>query len=105
MARPKRRPKAQPPLRPPLTPSPQTRFRKDIELAAKRGKDLAKLWAVVDALCDHRPLDPKLRDHPLSGEWEGFRDCHIEGDWVLVYCREGGRLLLIRTGTHSDLFG
>ena len=53
--------------------------------------ELTSLWA------------PKLRDHALSGDWKGWRDCHVEPDWVLIYMQEAGRLILGRTGTHSDL--
>ncbi len=65
---------------------------------------MAKLQAVIVSLCHHRPLEPRQKDHPLGGEWEGYRDCHIEPDWLLIYLREADKLLLARTGTHSDLF-
>ncbi len=69
----------------------------------KRGKDLAKLHAIVEALSTRQPLPPKNRDHVLAGKWKGFRDCHIEPDWVLIYQLSPGRLGLARTGSHSDL--
>jgi len=78
--------------------------KRDVERQKKRGKDMAKFQAVIELLCHHRPLEPKHKDHPLAGEWEGYRDCHIEPDWLLIYLREGDKLLLGRTGTHSDLF-
>lgn len=63
---------------------------------------------VVKELLNDRPLDKKHRDHDLSGEYEGVRECHIEPNWLLIYDKEGnanaGTLRLIRTGTHSDLF-
>jgi mRNA interferase YafQ len=49
-------------------------------------------------------LEPRHRDHPLAGDWKDYRDCHVEPDWLLIYMREGGKLILARTGTHSDLF-
>ena len=92
-----------PPPPPPLDPKPTTRFKQDVERQKKRGKDTDKLRAVIEALCHHQPLASKHRDHGLSGEWKGWRDCHVEPDWVLIYRRVGGTLILARTGTHSDL--
>ena len=67
-----------------------------------------KMRAVVKELMNDRPLDRKHRDHELSGEYEGVRECHVAPDWLLIYDKEGsvktGTLKLIRTGTHSDLF-
>jgi mRNA interferase YafQ len=83
----------------------QTRqFRKDIKRLQKRGKDLAKLKAVIDQLITGQVLAPKHRDHPLSGGWVGHRDCHIEPDWILIYKILDHELRLERTGTHADLF-
>ena len=62
-----------------------------------------KLRAVIESLCHHRPLDARHRDHGLSGNWKGWRDCHLEPDWVLIYKREAGNPILGRTGTHDDL--
>ena len=71
----------------------------------KRGYDEEKLWAVVDKLAAGVPLPPKNRDHALTGNYLGSRECHIEPDWLLVYEIWNDELLLvlIRTGTHSDL--
>ena len=79
-------------------------FAKDIKLMSKRGKDLAKMATIVRQLAEGLILDPRHRDHPLGGEWVGTRDCHIEGDWLLVYSTGEDWLRLERTGTHSDLF-
>ncbi|MDE3167941.1 MAG: type II toxin-antitoxin system YafQ family toxin [Acidobacteriota bacterium] len=79
-------------------------FRRDVKLAQKRGKDMAKLRAIILLLIEGRPLPAPYRDHPLSGEWSHFRDCHIEPDWLLIYQVIGDGLHLVRTGTHSDLF-
>lgn len=81
-----------------------TVFRRDIRRLIKRGADPVKLEAVVTLLATNEPLEPRHRDHPLSGNWKGFRDCHIEPDWVLIYKVEGDELLLARTGSHADLF-
>src|SRR5262249_58108053 len=88
---------------PPLDPKPTTKFKQDVERQKKRGKDTEKLRAIIESLCHHRPLDPKHRDHALTGDWKGWRGCHAEPDWVSIYKRDGGTLILGRTGTHSDL--
>jgi mRNA interferase YafQ len=82
------------------------RFRKDLKLAKKRGLDLDLLDKVVTTLATTQVLDEKYRDHPLSGDYAGFRECHIQSDWLLVYRidYEEVFLMLSRTGTHSDLF-
>jgi mRNA interferase YafQ len=80
------------------------RFDKDSKKARKQGKDMVKLVAIVEALRDRRPLEPRHRDHSLGGDWEGYRDCHIEPDWILIYQLDDDTVYLARTGTHSDLF-
>ena len=81
-------------------------FKKDLKLAQKRGFNLELLTDVVNTLASGQPLDKKHRDHNLSGNHQGFRECHIEPDWLLVYRIEADELelFLFRTGTHSDLF-
>lgn len=83
---------------------PSTRFRKDVKRAEKRGKDLSKLRTVLRLLAQEQPLPQEYRDHALRGDWIGFRDLHIEPDWLLLYRIEGDEVQLARTGTHSDLF-
>lgn len=82
------------------------RFKKDIKLAQKRGYDQSLIFAVIETLANGKKLDEKYRDHLLTGDYGGFRECHITPDWLLVYqVRENELLLLLaRTGTHSDLF-
>ena len=82
------------------------RFKKDLKLAKKCGYDLDLLDEVVTTLSTNQSLDEKYHDHPLSGDYAGFRECHIQPDWLLVYRidHEEAFLLLSRTGTHSDLF-
>ena len=87
-----------------LTPISGTQFRRDVKLAQKRGKDMTKLREVLRLLIERKPLPARYKDHPLSGEWNDFRDCHIEPDWLLIYKVAGDNLHLVRTGTHSDLF-
>ena len=81
-------------------------FKKDVKRAAKRGKNMAKLKAMLEGLIDGKPLPPECRDHPLGGGFAGCRDCHIEPDWVLIYTLtdKGTHVCFERTGTHSDLF-
>lgn len=82
-------------------------FRKDYKRAQKRGLNMALLEQVVADLARKRPLSPAHRDHALTGNWIGFRECHIQPNWLLIYYREDDVLVLTltRTGTHSDLFG
>lgn len=82
------------------------RFKKDLKLAAKRGCDLSLLESIVDQLAAQQPLPEKNRDHDLTGDYIGFRECHIRPDWLLIYRVDGEQLMLFlfRTGTHSDLF-
>ena len=82
------------------------RFKKDLKLAAKRGYNLDLLENVVDTLARGEKLTEKFRDHELVGNYSGFRECHIQPDWLLVYRIENSELILFlsRTGTHSDLF-
>jgi mRNA interferase YafQ len=89
-----------------LTLKTTSRFRKDYNLAKKRGLDLSLLEAVIDTLLAEQPLDAKHRDHALVGEYAGFRECHILPDWLLIYSIHQETLILTvsRTGTHSDLF-
>lgn len=80
-------------------------FSKDLKRVKKRGYNLSLLNEVVAQLADGKPLHEKHKDHPLTGNWKGFRDCHITPDWILVYRIYNDKLLLVltRTGTHSDL--
>jgi mRNA interferase YafQ len=79
------------------------RFKRDYDLMKSRGKDMAKLKVVIDLLLKEEPLPMHYRDHPLKGKLSGYRDCHIEADWVLIYAVRGDELYLSRTGTHSDV--
>ncbi len=81
-------------------------FKKDLKLAKKQNKDLDKLFEVVNILADGGTLDARYRDHDLSGDYKGTRECHVEPDWLLVYeiRDEVLVLMLYRLGTHSELF-
>lgn len=83
-----------------------TQFRKDLKRIRKRGYDLSKLDDILQTLQREVPLPEKHRDHALTGDYIGFRECHVEPDWLLIYAIDHGQLILTasRTGTHSDLF-
>ena len=82
------------------------RFRKNLKKMLRRGKDINKLETVVSILARGEQLPAKYKDHALSGDLEGLRDCHIENDWLLLYYIEDNVLVLTLTdtGTHADLF-
>lgn len=84
-----------------------TQFRKDYKRIKKRGYDLAILEGVLDTLLAGQPLAEKHRDHALQGNYKGFRECHIQPDWLLIYAIDGDQLILTasRTGTHTELLG
>ena len=81
-----------------------TQFKKDYKRVNKQNKDLSKLRAVIEKLVAGQSLDPKYKDHQLSGNWKGHRDCHIEPEWILIYRITPDDLYLERTGSHSELF-
>ena len=82
-----------------------SQFKRDVKAAEKRGKDMRKLRALLLLLIDAMPLPPVYLDHPLQGQWKGYRDSHMEPDWLLIYRVVGDDLHLARTGTHADIFG
>lgn len=85
---------------------PSNQFKKDLKLARKRGCKIEHLRDVVNTLASEQKLNRKYHDHELAGNYSGFRECHIEPDWLLVYriSQDMLELFLFRTGTHSDLF-
>lgn len=89
------------------TVKPTTQFKKDYKLAMKRGLDIKLLDDVIATLAMDMPLPEKNKDHALTGNWNGHRECPVLPDWLLVYRIEEDVLVLTlsRTGTHSDLFG
>ena len=80
------------------------KFYKDLELAKRRGKDLEKFKVLVKLLADEKPLERKYDDHPLKGNYKGFRECKMEPDWLLIYFKDSVAITLARMGSHSDLF-
>ncbi len=83
-----------------------TQFKKDLKLAKKQNKNLDKLFEVINILGNGMVLDKKYRDHNLTGNYKGTRECHIEPDWLLIYEIQNNKLVLMlyRLGTHSELF-
>ncbi len=84
-----------------------SKFKRDYKLAIKRGYPIELLEKTVSLLADGKQLPKNYVDHALSGDWSAYRECHIQGDWLLIYRVEDDVLVLVlaRTGTHSDLFG
>ena len=82
------------------------KFKKSLKLAKKRDLDLKLLDKVITMLQNDIPLKEKYRDHELKGKYQGFRECHIQPDWLLIYLKENDvlTLTLVDTGTHADLF-
>lgn len=89
-----------------LTIKYQTAFKKDYKRVLKRGQDIRLLEKVIEILANRNDLPPQYKDHNLSGDYSGCRECHITSDWLLVYEINNDELILYltRTGTHSDLF-
>ena len=85
---------------------PTSKFQRDLKRAKKRGYDISLLTGIIKKLAVGEPLPEKNRDHDLSGDYVGCRECHITPDWLLIYKIKDNELILVltRTGTHSDLF-
>lgn len=83
-----------------------SKFKKDVKLAKKQNKDLNKLFEIVNKLANTEKLEKKHNDHALTGDYIGFRECHIEPDWLMIYYIENNTLTLVltRLGSHSELF-
>lgn len=80
------------------------KIKKDLKTCQKRGYDFSLLEEVLAKLMIPEPLDIKNREHNLKGNYAGYKECHIQPDWLLIYCQHESYLELYRTGTHSDLF-
>jgi len=79
-------------------------FRADLKRQKRRGKDVDELITAVELVATEGTLPASYAAHKLSGEWSGVWECHIEPDWLLIYSVTDREVLLIRTGTHADLF-
>ena len=80
----------------------QNQFKKDLKLLKKRGKNLEKIYDIIVALIWEEPLPERCREHKLHGDLDGYTECHIEGDWVMLYITDGEKITFSFTGTHSD---
>jgi len=87
-----------------LKPVTTNRFEKDYKKALKSGKEMTKLKAVMKMITLEEILPREFRDHKLIGNYQGRRECHIAGDWLLIYKLEDERVIFERTGSHSELF-
>ena len=83
---------------------PTSRFLRDLKQARKRGKDIGKIETVIDALARGEHLAPKHFPHPLKGRMKGLMECHVEPDWLLIWEEDDRDIVLVRCGTHADLF-
>jgi len=89
-----------------LNPTFTDIFKKDRKRAQKRGWDMNELVVVMSMLINEQPLLPRHKNHPLRGKYRGKWECHVQSDWLLIYCvdRVNGKIIFYNTGTHSDLF-
>lgn len=81
-----------------------SKFKKDLKRIKRPGKDQSILQSVIKKLAHDERLEPKYRDHALSGNYAGTRECHLQPDWLLIYRLLDTELILVRTGSHADLF-
>ena len=81
-----------------------SQFKKDVKRMEKRGKDFSVLKEILSLLIAGQSIVENFRDHPLVGQYSGTRECHIGPDWLLIYESTEDEIVLIRTGSHSDLF-
>ena len=81
-----------------------SQFKKDVKRMVKRGKTFDEFKEIIRKLASGEVLSARYRDHSLTGQYRDSRECHIEPDWLLIYQVTSSELILVRTGTHSDLF-
>jgi mRNA interferase YafQ len=82
----------------------KSQFKKDYKRLRSSGRDISILIAVISKLQKGEQLPLSLRDHSLVGNWQSCRECHLAGDWLLIYQLVENQLILVRTGSHSELF-
>jgi len=82
------------------------KMKHDMKRMSKRGKDIFKMATALDLLASGEQMPEKYQDHPLRGDMRGYRECHIEPDWLLIYKIDNDQLILLASGTgaHADLF-
>ncbi len=81
-----------------------SRFKKDLKWIKRRGIETSILQTIITKLAYDEPLDMQFRDHALVGNYSGTRECHLKPDWLLIYRLVDDQLILVRTGSHADLF-
>ena len=86
-----------------LTLKTTRRFEKDYKKSVKSGRDMPRLKRVMTWIANQQLLPPELRDHKLIGNYQGRRECHLAGDWLLIYKIERDMVIFERTGSHSEL--
>ena len=79
-------------------------FKKDVKTIERSGRRIERLWETIGWLQAGETLPAHCRDHALTGNWKGYRECHLGGDWLLIYQMTADLLILVRTGSHSELF-
>jgi len=79
-------------------------FAKDTKLMQKQGRDLDDLFDILIKIIWEEPLPANSREHNLSGDYAGYTECHVKGDWLVIYRFSPGRVTFVRTGTHSELY-
>ncbi|MEX2341247.1 MAG: type II toxin-antitoxin system YafQ family toxin [Candidatus Paceibacterota bacterium] len=82
----------------------QSTFRRDYKRMKRRHKNVSSLKACIELLCAGKSLPVKMKPHKLIGKYAGYSECHIEPDWLLIYSFNEENLVLVRTGSHADLF-
>jgi mRNA interferase YafQ len=88
-----------------LLPIYQNKFKKEVEISKKRGKNMQALKEIIQDLLEEKVLPPKNRNHKLKGKYIGYWECHIEPDWLLIYQKTQTKVIIFaRIGTHADLF-
>ena len=86
-----------------LTLKTTKRFEKDYKKSVRSGRDMSRLKQVVTWIANQKPLPPEIRDQKLIGNYQGRRECHLAGDWLLIYKLEKDMVIFERTGSHSEL--
>ena len=81
-----------------------TQFKKDYKKVQKQNKEIEKLKFLIEKILSETTLDEQYKDHNLTGKWKNYRECHITPDWLLIYKKTAELLILVRTGSHSELF-
>lgn len=84
--------------------TPTTQFRRDMKRCQAARKNLSLIQSIILLLQNESELPPNTHDHPLRGNWEGYRELHVQPDWLLIYKKTPEEIIAVRTGSHSDLF-